>query len=714
MKEYDENELNNGVDELENDDSMSKIDSDSNSGVGNDESNDFTEDVSKYKKKKFEAIYAELDDMKYRQEVVNNLFFDVQDFDDDARYNSADDVFDPMLEEVAKKWELVKTDKEVKSIEPYSSFRIAKDAVRLNYGLADAKYWLEQFQLRFMMSQKNPKANTDDPSLTEGPKDYVSIMTKINSLIKDMNGVKSNNLTIENFCDKFNDIVKDTQKYLKKHYPRFRGHRSEESAKRYEVMQSFMASCQVQSDSFNTVMSEMAGHMKEAELTNIDIKKINCNDLRLKGAGIAAVKNGIVNSDININDFYKRAAIAENERYSEERYQALINRVKKVLLKATNNDPTIAKFLESGDISDLVPKKYLEPDFKKAAMCYVVYTEFTKITNMHNKGELTEIPLSCRVANIEAEINKLSINPVFRANYRVNTQAAITNYKEMVREGKDLLDYSEKHLNSIKTPKFVNAYTRTYTAINDKFINVMLTNLILADPNNNQQRECAMFLRNSDKVDREANNKSIKTMIEYVAKMGFGKEFIGKTFDNTADLVKVLNNDNIKKEYLKKYNEVYSELIANYEEKYNERKPLLDRIKSYKGLIKENLTCIKENKKEIKKAEKEIKAYGEVEDPRDTYVKDRNYVIKHGKEDNERYQKEIDSYLYDIEEVEDTLEGRPLHQRSEAKKALEAEKKAAKEKAGKKKAEAKNSKPKNAKKDNASKKQATKKNLPHA
>ena len=90
----------------------------------------------------------------------------------------------------------------------------------------------------FRNAQVNKDANFVEGAGTEGPKDYRNIIKSIQEVVSIIDN-ETKNVPVDQLVKKTQNMFKFLAKYEKEHKPNIRGHRSVESAKRYEIISKF-------------------------------------------------------------------------------------------------------------------------------------------------------------------------------------------------------------------------------------------------------------------------------------------------------------------------------------------------------------------------------------------------------------------------------------------------------------------------------------------
>ena len=414
------------------------------------------------------------------------------------------------------------------------------------------------FKEAFSDAQIIKGANFKKGVAPEGPEDYQEFAKSLNDCIKAFAGRNNNGMTMVELGRKYNDVLQRGQKYRHEHKPRFRSHRSEETAKIYDIMGNFVDKGTVYVNAFNGLSESMNDKIKKLNNVakkrgikgkEIDLKTIKCSDLQ-----DYLMKNIAENED-NVEldeEYYKKISNVRNATKDKEIRKLYEDKVYKNLKKNT----TSFKTLRIDDYRDRLQAKAISNDNNLLLLDNGVHTAYDlaeaylvkKYIDKANRKSLSikEMDNMVKETNLKAfnkSISELSLNPVFKECLRMSPSYSLVHWSDVEAR----VSSAKKTHNAL-----LNKFKRGEVSQPDKEISASVVASIVVmmghgNPKFDEAFQNAEMMR-SFNIDGEVVKKHSQDGISAIADAlnqpnGFMSKIQGKTFSDVAEVIKMIEDE---------------------------------------------------------------------------------------------------------------------------------------------------------------------------
>jgi hypothetical protein len=550
--------------------------------------------------------------------------------------------------EKAKEWEIRSKIEEAKAPDFDAKEQAVMYGNALVHTLDNISSELKAFKKEFLNAQVDKTANSGEGAAKEGPDDYQKILKNIDTLIADIDN-KQGNVTLGGITGQIETLFKNVNTYRKDHRPRIRGHRSAESAERYEIMNRLSDKGFAYRDTLNSLAKDIIKAEKEAGDKNPTIKDKFMPDLQV---GLS-IKYNITDAEKlhGIHDRGNELAdeLADYRMFMNERDKY----IKRILRAYSKNEPFFDvegyyNSIEEVDTENDLRSAFEEPkpiinqkhaslsDLAKAGVI------MRDLKDLKTKGT-TISELKALLKKVEKREYEKEIDSLFKGNgYRIDMEiASITGIEDkldlserlvrgMERKTKGMAGIADD-FNTLSAKELQNKYLKSYghCGISENLAYNIATAKVLGKPENAHilYQYCSITnYYNEDKLEEGAKKRIKRDVIEYVKKSGIveqmrkeGKssldhvpEFNERLNDPQflSGLVKVLDKSTKREmerclpvirenaeEYAMQANnpKAYDEMIAKRQAKFNKK---IDKIKAHNEKVEEQNTEFRKEKLE--------------------------------------------------------------------------------------------------------------------
>ena len=479
---------------------------------------------------------------------------------------------------------------------------LQEEAIAYSFAMDDMldemKADLIAFRYEFASAQKNKEANFGGAA--EGPKDYQRFTQSLNECIDALQRRKQSGITMGELAEKYNKMMNLGQKYQIEHKPKFRSHRTPESAKRYEIMGRFNDKGIASVNAFNKMYNELKEDMGELGEKNLSIKDIKCSEFK---STIFSKCDG----DEDILDEYKSLSAIKNnirdEKIRERLEKKILNNIKR--LNSNFSGLKIDEYFE-----DKRPGIYKNNSFLKDsvftawdyAQAYVTKEIIDRVNDASSIEELNRIFEETKnKTKFDQKVQDLSANPAFQATTKLSKDYSFSIWQSAQEKKVQSLDEMEG-----KFIDYVNKVEKNPNgAVDSRFVSNLLLGLMIKHPLFQKSSDISNIFAGfkHDNYSGLASKKGAKALQKYVEN---NKDLLARcqkmTRANVKQMLIMLDDpkiiDNAAKIMYKAYNKVlndkFSIIKGEIKERDNQRKA-------------EKKMAEKENKKLAKEAAKKNK-----------------------------------------------------------------------------------------------------------
>ena len=421
------------------------------------------------------------------------------------------------------------------------------DSLTILDTFSDRAKSLAKFKEQLLATQKDPKANTPGGG-KEGPEDYRKLLASIDQYIalesKKMNG----EVTLDQLSKKFSEVNTLGQKYLVKHKPNIAGHKSEETARRYDVIGNLVDDGRVARNVLSRNIKSINKTMSNSEK---GIAFENMGKVKVKELAPRLFQKYATNPDRSMEDYvvyskYKKSFQTGSEKSKMYRTDVL------------NNLRRCAKSNKNIKIDDYVynrgpifkPGKYNSYEYAQA------YIAKKQIDTLKKHGMTyswaSEIRRQTDPVEFNKQVKELSGKPAFQAlkGFRPSTVLddwGVIEQRADISWQKYNNNYMKLHSGSID--KKIAALKKTNEIIDKQLIINLAYNSIMADEKNKEIIESIHTLNGlgykseAKLLDRQVTN-AIERQLE---QSGVMKDMVGRPIEDLPRLLHHINDRDMHK-----------------------------------------------------------------------------------------------------------------------------------------------------------------------
>lgn len=397
------------------------------------------------------------------------------------------------------------------------------------------------FRNEFSNAQKNKEANFG--SAAEGPKDYQEFTKSLNDCIDALLYRKNNDLTMGQIAEKYNKMLDQSKKYQTEHKPKYRSHRTPESAKRYEIMSRFNDKGIATVNAFNQMYNELKSDIAELGGNEASVKDIKCKEFK------STIISKFSGSKEFIDDYKQLAAIKNNIR-DEKTIELMQNKILKNLKKLNHNFTGLKiddyfkdkrdEYYKSNKVL-LKNSVYSTWDYAQA---YITRDYLDRISDDPSIDDLKKIyKETLDNDKFISKINDLSLNPTFKATVGLSKGDSLPIWSIVQKRVKESVEYYNDKFDEYIDKVVVGKYA--HEKVNSRSVANLLLGLAVKNPSGQKSLELnAVF--SSFKYDsyvKLAVNRGTNALIKYVEN---NKELMDKLKDKTQaevkDVLKIIDN----------------------------------------------------------------------------------------------------------------------------------------------------------------------------
>ncbi|MCR4687895.1 MAG: hypothetical protein K5659_10025, partial [Lachnospiraceae bacterium] len=440
--------------------------------------------------------------------------------------------------EKAKEWEIRSKIEEAKDPDFDAKEQAIMYGNALVHTLDNISSELKAFKKEFLNAQVDKTANSGEGAAKEGPDDYQRIVKNIDTLIADIDN-KQGNVTLGGITGQIETLFKNVNTYRKEHRPRVRGHRSVESAERYEIMNRLSDKGSAYRNTLNSLAKDMIKAEKEAGDKNPTIKDKFMPDLQV---GLS-IKYNITDAE-KLHDIHDRGnKLADYQMFMNERDIY----IKKILRAYSKNEPLfdVEGYYNSIDEVDTEldlrsafeePKPIINQKYASLADLAKAGVIMRDLKDLKTKGT-TISELKALVQKVEKREYEKEISTLFRGDgYRIDMEiASITGIEDKLDLSERLVRGMERKqkgmagiandFNTLSAKELQSKYLESYvhSGISENLAYNICTAKVLGKPENAHilYQYCSINnYYNEDKLEESAQKRIKRDVIEYVKKSG--------------------------------------------------------------------------------------------------------------------------------------------------------------------------------------------------
>ena len=419
---------------------------------------------------------------------------------------------------------------------------------------------LKEFKEEFLKNQVDPNANRNSNSPEEGPQDYRNILNQIDTMIAYVNSGPKNSLSNANMQAVENDLkqmLKSVNQYCKDHKPRFIGHRSVESAHRYDIMGKLADKTSLYASQIKKYTTKMASDAKKDNLPAIDLKEVTLNNFQNK-LGSTFDQKDIA----NYTGVFDGKAGLSREVSEEKMYK---DRIFKYLNEHTDNLKT-KEFYKN--VTTVDPQNDMPLRSTKTASTYDLaeaglvrhYLRQMKEGRLSN-NQLGEMSRKFVSGDLKKEVASLANSPGFAFSLEMYDMTKSKEDKTFLAE--KIIDTTKKIIktNNYKLDKLRNANPKKDRGlvalernggINDNLMFKVADNIMGSKPENIDIMLHISMCRDEDvpKAQQDAITQDIQnTAIKFFKASGLADKYKGKSVDNLKNMIKDMENPKFQKAF---------------------------------------------------------------------------------------------------------------------------------------------------------------------
>lgn len=421
---------------------------------------------------------------------------------------------------------------------------------------------LKEFKKEFLEAQVDKTANSKPGAATEGPSDYRKILKNIDALTAAIDNKAPGKYTMGEISEAVNKFFHGVKQYEKDHKPKFRGHRTAESAKRYDIMQRL-------SDAGSNHINCIRSTAKETKAA-LD-KGVGAGYVQLSKTKMADLEVGLA-LDLMIKDTkpYVEGSktIADYMLYKGER-QTYIDRILKQMKKIAPSYDVDGYYNSLEDVSSeeslrsaFEEQKPILSNNGKYANLYdlskagILMRDIQKLkTDNFTISQLKALEEKYKTGEAEKEISRLSDSDGFRIDMETASITGITDKLDVAFRLAKGLEESTKGFAGVagdfkimSANELKESYLQSYKRINYNLAYNIALSEIFGRPENsiilNRMKAIDNYY-NADRMKEYSKNLIKRDVFDYIKKSGIVDDMVssGKgKLDNVPELVEKLND----------------------------------------------------------------------------------------------------------------------------------------------------------------------------
>ena len=384
----------------------------------------------------------------------------------------------------------------------------------------------------------------------DGPDDFKEIVKAMDEYSDLYNKREINGVTLEQLGRKYDNLMNMTQKYLKDHKPRIRGHRSAQSEANYKTLQRFLEKGKIGVNTINTLGREINASIKK-DMANESGEGISLKDMKLSELGSTLINRFSPGSEEFTKNYIDIAKVKMGNQRTHEEINLNKRRVLNNLKAASKGDNSVdfEGYFKTGRLL-----KGAEP---KAHACAVGYMSKSFLDGLRDENtslaDLKTMQRQLRSNQFARQVEGLSKNPVFQGAVYADA-GSFGRWGMVQNRTSEIIKANRNDLKKLYN-KTSSDYNRegTMSINSDVAVNFMM-GLVIENP------KCRQFVESI--AAQEAfdcpfgGNRTYASLQEKLSKLfenpnGILKNFIGKPLNNIPQLVEYLNSDEVMNEIAK-------------------------------------------------------------------------------------------------------------------------------------------------------------------
>ena len=443
-------------------------------------------------------------------------------------------------------------------------------------------------------TQDNRNANFIQGVRAEGPDEYINVINSLREVISIITN-NEDHTRLGEMKNKLNTLFANLETYEKKHRPRFRGHRSEATAKRYELIKGLCNNRNLIARTMNSLFAETGNVIRDAEqlLTENDnnINNINENAINLANVELHSIKSVLIdrfntyvedgevkNYDDKINDLEKDVDYINDKYKFDTQKQIYVDKVIRYFEEHTdfrdargyynqleNNDDPQYKTGLTASVYEYVETALVKRTLKKLYDRNSTLEDIKALTERTIKGDFKKEVSSIADSNaavLDAQLSVVLGDKKSEAYEKV-VNATEKSFIKLSKAYKEISGYKAgDDKNSI-------SYLRGFDAPNNDLVYNIAMCSVFSKPKNkglivlqNLLNNSLMDLDGSDRNKTAAKNAVKGKLIEYIRKTGITRGI--NTFNNLPELINRIENPAFQKGFEK----VAKNVLTDQKEKY--------------------------------------------------------------------------------------------------------------------------------------------------
>ena len=399
------------------------------------------------------------------------------------------------------------------------------------------------FREEFSRAQLDKEANFG--GAPEGPEDYQNFTKSLNECIDAMANRHESGITMGEIARKYDDVLQRAQKYTVEHKPRFTSHKTEESAKRYEIMGKLVDKGTVSVNTFNRLSSELKSNAKDLGLKDLSIKDIKCGEFK------DILVNEYAPDGLSKKHYQELSAIKNNYR-DEAAIEFLEKKVMKNIKKLTKNfkwikvDDYYNNKIRAGYETnyDLFPKSVYNGYEYAAAYkikCYLDKLKRTDNTSLDDLKDLVEKTSDPK--RFTKEIGELSENETFKETMRLSPVNGLGYWQDAEEKAKNVGETTRERIESIENGTV--QFPDPDKPINARLVANFLVGYLSAHPKDQEANKIYYLFSafDSEELANSAARKAEKDIMDYLQKPnGLMSKIQGKTRAEITDILPLIKD----------------------------------------------------------------------------------------------------------------------------------------------------------------------------
>ncbi len=556
--------------------------------------------------------------------------------------------------------------------------RTVMNGIRLSNAFTSLGDMIVEYLDKFIDAQTGKIANIND-ALSKGPKDYQNFMKAVFEFSKKYK--QENGYTVAEITRDMDKIFDMAKLYVKEHKPRIRGHRTKESAERYELMKQFVDSSRPIIRTVNSIGNELNNDLKKTELIGKRLLSMKLSDLTAKGLNSPQLLKAMDKHKVNFDDIYNMDKQELDDTVKRDIDQERIKISLNIIKEATKDNVFIevdkAYFaeqirdnaimgdadhpvIEDGDnvyvidraiqfkTNAVIMEDANNLTLKESIEAYVAakYVDMVKKVGSEDGISTEELVNKCTKANIIADMKKLSNDKVFKRLVTLDDKFGFREYDDLLERADKEIKKSEERLNKLK--KSDEEFLNNKATLDERFISNVAFLVLTANPKSKglladiTVPECVGINR------KPFASAAMDGMNSFLNSSGIMKSMKGQSINKLPKLIEKLQS-----KYDKLHQSAYNSLekafsknqdaIKKQAEAYNKRSERLNRIEKMEKAAKEAREKIKEYDEFIKDYKDDLKVTPEQKELFDD-IKDKNESIEEHKKQIEFLKSQIKLY----------------------------------------------------------------------